>query len=254
MQLSQTQRMRARFLMNRVVNFIRPKPRTLPLSTQDILANSRAATLVEQVNDLFYTSGVASGVEWQGVPLLKNPCDLWTYIELMQRLKPTAIVETGTHHGGSAGFFADIMAIQGVVCTVVTVDLNPKWSFDPASKNIVSIVGYSVDGESVRRVRTEVDAAQARRAGPVLVTLDSDHSEANVTRELELYAPLVTRDSYVVVEDTNINGHPSLPDSGPGPWEAVEKFLAVHDAYVPDAECQRFLLTSNPRGWLKRVK
>ena len=64
-----------------------------------------------------------------------------------------------------------------------------------------------------------------------MVTLDSDHSEENVTRELQLYCPFVTPDSYLVVEDTNVNGHPAAEDHGPGPWEAVEKFLTAHTAF-----------------------
>jgi cephalosporin hydroxylase len=88
----------------------------------------------------------------------------------------------------------------------------------------------------------------------VLVVLDSEHSEANVLQELRLYADLVTPGSYVIVEDTNVNGHPSFPEHGPGPWEAVQKFLAEDRRSRPDLECQRHLLMFNPQGWLRRVQ
>jgi cephalosporin hydroxylase len=87
-----------------------------------------------------------------------------------------------------------------------------------------------------------------------LVTLDSDHSEENVTRELELYSPLVAPDSYLVVEDTNVNGRPAAEDHGPGPGEAVEKFLTAHKEFVHDRKCERHLLTFFPGGWLKRIQ
>jgi cephalosporin hydroxylase len=91
------------------------------------------------------------------------------------------------------------------------------------------------------------------RPGPVMVTLDSDHSQDNVARELQLYSRHVTLNSYLIVEDTNVNGHPSSPDHGPGPWEAVMDFVATNGGFEIDRSCQRHMLTFFPDGWLKRV-
>jgi cephalosporin hydroxylase len=87
-----------------------------------------------------------------------------------------------------------------------------------------------------------------------MVVLDSDHSEAHVLQEIRRYSPLVQVGDYLVVEDTNVNGHPAYPGFGPGPMEAVEKFLAESSEFAVDARCERFLLTMNPRGYLKRVR
>ena len=75
-----------------------------------------------------------------------------------------------------------------------------------------------------------------------------------MTKELETYGQLITPGSYIIAEDSHVNGHPSFPSHGPGPWEAVEKFLAQTTDFVVDTDCERFLLTFNPRGWLRRVR
>lgn len=87
-----------------------------------------------------------------------------------------------------------------------------------------------------------------------MVILDSDHSQAHVAAELTAYGPLVASGCYLVVEDTNINGHPVLPDFGPGPMEAVVAFLQTTPAFEVDASRERFLLSLNPRGYLRRVR
>jgi cephalosporin hydroxylase len=145
------------------------------------------------------------------------------------------------------------MAMLDMDSTVITVDYNPKWMVDPKAHRIESLVGYSTDPLIIQRVHETVATLVAQKPGHVLVVLDSDHSEANVFDELKAYASLVTLGSYVVVEDTNVNGHPSAIDHGPGPYEAAVHFLAENDSFVVDHDCQRFLLTFNPDGWLGRV-
>ena len=83
-----------------------------------------------------------------------------------------------------------------------------------------------------------------------MVVLDSDHTEKHVLKELELYAPLVTRNQYCIVEDTNINGHPVEPDFGAGPHEAVTKFLKTTNEFHIDKEREKFFVTFNPDGYL----
>ena len=85
-----------------------------------------------------------------------------------------------------------------------------------------------------------------------MVILDSDHSRDHVLRELELYAPFVTRGCYLVVEDTNVNGHPVVPGFGPGPMEAVTAFLRTAADFTVDHAREKFMLTFNPSGYLRR--
>lgn len=244
---------RLRFLAARAVRVLRPKPQFMPLNVSDVLGAQNGLALVESFNDFYYRSGVAGEMAWRGIPMLKNPCDLWTIIDLMQRLQPRIIIETGTHYGGSATYFADMAKTIGFECSVITIDINPKWSYDPVSKGIHSLIGFSTAPKVVARVKQIVREVSGPTRRHVMLILDSEHSEANVLDELHLYSPLVTKGSYAIVEDTNINGHPSSPGSGAGPYEAVQKFLSTTKEFVIDRECQRHLLTFNPDGWLRRI-
>jgi cephalosporin hydroxylase len=237
---------------NRFINFVRPRPQAVPLTVEQILGSASGRELVERFLDLYYRAGTAPSMSYHGMPILKNPCDLWMIVELMERLRPTIVVETGTHCGGSAVYYADMLRLLGIDAPVVTIDINPKWSVDAEKRGVTSLVGYSTDATILTRVQALVAERQRVRPGHVMVLLDSDHSRDNVLEELRLYGPLVTRDGYLIVEDTHVNGHPSFPEHGPGPWEAVDQFLAESHDFEPDRGCERFLLTFNPRGWLRR--
>ncbi len=88
----------------------------------------------------------------------------------------------------------------------------------------------------------------------MLVDLDSDHRKPYVSKELHLYSPLVTPGSYPIVEDTHFNGHPILPKFGPGPGEAVAEFLPTHPEFQPGASREKFGMTFNPGGYLRRAR
>jgi cephalosporin hydroxylase len=85
-----------------------------------------------------------------------------------------------------------------------------------------------------------------------MVILDSDHSRDHVLGELRIYGKMVTRGQYLIVEDTNINGHPALPEFGPGPMEALDLYLKEDDAFEIDPSREKFYMTFNPRGYLRR--
>jgi cephalosporin hydroxylase len=246
-------RLQARRFLQRAAAFVKPAKVFIPITIDQVLSSGEGMSLVDQFNTFYCRSGTPGELSWRGDTVSKNPCDLWMVVELFQRVRPSVVVETGTHMGGSASFYADVLRMLGIEATVITIDINPKWSFDPERKGITSIVGYSTGATVHDKASRAVAGALAQHAGPVMVMLDSDHREENVTRELELYAPFVTVGSYLIVEDTNVNGHPSSPGFGPGPWEAVEKFLSIRTDFQADRDCERFLLTFHPRGWLKRL-
>lgn len=240
-----------RSTLNRIITYLRPKPAKIPTAAIEILSTINGKTISDQFNDLYYRT--QREMSYRGIPVLKNPCDLWVTMELFWALKPCVLIETGTAQGGSATFYADIAKALDIDCKIITVDVNPKWNYDPDTRGITSLVGYSTDPSISNVIRMMVIAERNRHDRAVILTLDSDHSEVNVLEELRLYSDLVTTGSYAIVEDTNVNGHPSYPDHGPGPWEAVQKFLMEDNRFQIDMDCQRHFLTFNPQGWLKRV-
>jgi cephalosporin hydroxylase len=200
---------------------------------------------LEIVNRSFYDSGAWYETRWLGVQTLKVPTDLWIYQELIAEIRPDLILESGTYRGGSALFLANVCELLGHGC-VATIDLI-EYPDRPLHPRITYLTGSSTDPDTAARAR-----AVAPDASRCLVILDSDHSCAHVLAEMELYAPMVSEGSYLVVEDTNVNGHPVLPDFGPGPMEAVDAFLAVHDEFEIDVAREKFGITFNPRGYLRR--
>jgi cephalosporin hydroxylase len=203
--------------------------------------------LVDQFHTLYYASGEQTwgNTFWLGYQVLKCPLDLWSYQEILHEVQPELIVETGTYLGGSALFLASICDLLGHG-EVLTIDSERQANL-PRHPRITYLNGSSTSRAILRQVRQ-----RAAGKSPILVILDSGHGRDHVLAELRAYAPLVTPGSYVVVEDTNLNGHPVEGQHGPGPAEAVAEFLARNDAFLQDESREKLLLTFNPGGYLKK--
>jgi cephalosporin hydroxylase len=193
-----------------------------------------------------------------GIPVWKCPFDLWVYQEIIHELGPDLIIETGTAWGGSALFLASVLDQLGHG-SVLSIDLRSRSPL-PSHPRIRYLEGSSTDPGVFAQAAGAAQAAASASAsasagdGPVVVLLDSDHHCAHVIEELRLYSPLVSVGSYVIVEDTNINGHPVAPEFGPGPMEAVDQFLVEEPNFVVDRHREKFGMTLNPRGFLRRVR
>ena len=213
------------------------------------MLNNAEQDLIAGFHKLYYDKGQEGGTwsntRWMGVPVLKCPLDLWIYQEIIFGIKPELIIECGTFNGGSALYLAHLCDIirHG---EVVSIDIEERRG-RPQHSRISYWVGSSISEQIIERVRQKVSGLS-----PVLVILDSDHSANHVIQELRLYSPLVTPGSYVIVEDTNINGHPVFPDFGSGPMEAVQAFLSENSSFSISRDCEKLYLTFNPSGYLKR--
>jgi cephalosporin hydroxylase len=206
------------------------------------------AAIVDQFHRLYYHSGEQTwkNTHYRGVTTWKCPLDLWVYQELIHDLRPDLIVETGTAYGGSALYLADLCETIGNG-RVVTIDIRDR-AGEVEHGRLTKLIGSSADPA----LREQVTNAFPTE-GPVLVILDSDHSADHVRAELDLWSDLVTPGSYLIVEDTNINGHPVFPGFGPGPAEAIDVFLAGRTDFVVDRTPEKLMLTWNPGGFLRRT-
>src|SRR5512136_58276 len=200
----------------------------------------------------YYATQSTLPMSWLGLPTIQNPNDVWVTQELISRLTPDFIVETGTWKGGSASIWAMVQDQVNPGGRVITIDIRDfvdHATVPPVSRRKVDfIVGGSTDPEVVAFVTRRVGKGRA------MVLLDSDHHAPHVLAEMRAYAPLVSVGSYMIVQDTDINGHPVLANFGPGPMEAVVEFLRGDDRFQVDRTQERLMFTMHPGGYLKRVK
>jgi cephalosporin hydroxylase len=217
--------------------------------------NEGERKIVRDFHSLYYGhwqkgSGTLS-IVWRGYSAIKCPLDLWMYQELIHRRRPDLIVETGTALGGSALFLADVCELIANG-RVISIDISNERNREalPSHPRLTYLTGSSADPAIVEKVH-----AAARAIGPVpeiMVILDSDHFAVHVMRELLAYAPMIQPGGYLIVEDGNVNGRPILPSFGPGPAEATDVFLKNNVTFEVDPHCERFLMTCNPGGYLRR--
>jgi cephalosporin hydroxylase len=207
---------------------------------------------------------------WFGLPILQLPEDLLRLQEVIYALRPAVIVETGVYQGGSLLFHASLLEAMGLKPTVegkvIGVDREIPQSTrealrsHPLAHRISLLEGDSTDPKIVEQVTGLVGSA-----GPVLVILDSGHTRDHVARELECYAPLVTKGSYIVATDGIMKDLAEVPRALPewkidNPFEAANEFAARHPEFrqqPPPWPSHHGVLTENvtywPGAWLKRV-
>jgi len=204
---------------------------------------------------------------WMGVPIWQMPDDLMRLQAIVAEVRPKWIVETGTKFGGSAIFFASLLKLQDRTDGgVITVDLTayPEAESHLTAHACASLIKGVVVGDAASaEVVTQVQSIIRQDDGPTLVFLDDNHNADHVQRELELYSPLVTPGSYLIVADTvfaDLAGTPvgaataKYPDvAKSNPRVALDKFLASRDDFVRD---DRFIgkgMGNFSDGFLRRL-
>lgn len=210
--------------------------------------------------------GVYETFTWGGAPLRQLPEDVLRLQEVIFDLKPEVIIETGVCFGGSLLFYATLCEAIGKG-KVIGID-----------QRIPAATQRNIENHRLSRCITMIEAdsaapatvAQVRElvgtAGPVMVILDSDHSRAHVAKELEAYAPLVTKGSCIVAEDGIMRELTDVPGGDPAwitdnPATAAREFLAARPDFEmrePAWKHNRSELRRNvtywPDAWLWRIR
>lgn len=218
----------------------------------------------------------AYNFSWLGRPAIQFPNDAWALQELIWKVRPDLIIETGIAHGGSLIYSASMLALLDMCdasvagCMLdpqsparmvlgIDIDIRPHNRLaiesHPLASRIKMIQGSSIDPKVVSEA-----SGFANGFKRIMVCLDSNHTHEHVLAELEAFAPLVSPESYCVVFDTLIEDMPSsmFPDRpwGPGnsPKTAVFEFLRRHPEFEIQREIhQKLLITVAPEGYLKRI-
>jgi cephalosporin hydroxylase len=210
-------------------------------------------TLAKPVRQLFFMdvirqTGEFKTLAWNGVPIWRRSYDDWTTTETIQAVQPMLIIETGTHVGGSALYFANLLDLIGQG-RVISMDVEDRHQRD--HPRIEFLIGDSTSEERVLEVRTAAEDC----GGAVLVILDSDHRAEHVLREMEAYGPAVTPGSYMLVQDGLIDVVATMRQPYPGPLHGIKQFLSRHPEFeVDEQRCNQFLITYHPMGWLHRLQ
>jgi cephalosporin hydroxylase len=190
---------------------------------------------------------------WLGRELQQCPTDLWVYQELIYRVRPDVFVEVGVKRGGLTHYLASLFDLlhgsETRMGRVVGVDLNISEAREALKRHprVDLVEGSSTDRPTFERVRAHCGGR------PAMVLLDSDHTEAHVRAELELYRELVPVGGYMIVNDSNIGGHPALAWKDSSPYDAIHSFVADHPEWEIDRDSQKHMLTLCVDGFLRRI-
>ncbi len=204
--------------------------------------------------------------EWLGRPIIQYPQDIIAMQEIIWRVQPDLIIETGIAHGGSLIFSAAMLELNAACggnpdASVLGIDIDIRAhnreaiEAHPMFRRINMLEGSSVETGIVENVRKTAEGKNS-----VLVCLDSNHTHDHVLAELEVYAPLVTVGSYCVVFDTIVEDLPDdlYPDrpwnQAANPKTAVHQWLPEHPEFEIDKSIdEKLLISVAPDGYLKRV-
>jgi len=247
---------------------IPPKPLAPMIEVEDASGTRKRLSIYSEegfaaLTELWVRSGwerkFTYEITWLGIPVIQLPEDIILLQELIYKVRPDVIIECGTAHGGTAIFCASVLELIGRG-RVLTIDIEVRKynklaiMSHPMSTRLTLIEGSSVEQSTLDRVKGLVHPGEK-----VMVLLDSNHTRSHVSRELALYAPLVTPESYIIVYDGVMeclvdapHGSPAWADDNPS--MAVRDFLAGHPEFEHDPYYGRLAATYCPGGYLKRKR
>lgn len=198
-------------------------------------------------------------IDWLGIPVIQTPEDLILMQELIFKVQPDFIIETGIAHGGSLIYYASLMELLGrgkVIGVDIEIRKHNKKVIEahPMFKRIELIEGDSVSEETIQEVRNRVSINSN-----VIVCLDSNHTKTHVLKELQLYKEFVNPGNYIVVFDTNTSKLAELGVCNKiyinnDPKAAIDEFLSIFKNFKIDEQYNKLYVSHTLNGFLKRIK
>jgi len=203
---------------------------------------------------------------WLGRPVIQLPEDMIRVQEVLFKVQPDVIIETGVAHGGSLVFYASLCKALGKG-RVIGIDIEIRPHNRSAIEShflfpyITLIEGSSTDVSILERVRSMV-----RNDETVLVILDSNHTKQHVLNELEAYHQFVASGSYIIATDGIMGDLHDVPRGSSewrwdNPTEAAREFQQAHPEFVLEQPPWVFNesslqknITHWPGAWLKRLE
>ena len=189
---------------------------------------------------------IGNQTQYFGIQTAKFPFDFWVYQEIIWQNKPDIIIEIGNYRGGTLlalAHFLDSVGHGKIIGIDIRHDLIPKIVRDHPRIQLITGDACSIFHEIEKMVINS----------KVMIIEDSDHSYDNTLNVLRNYSSIVSVGQYFIIEDS-ICWHGLECGPRPGPFEAIEYFLSENSNFISDRTKELFLITWNPKGYLRRVK
>lgn len=198
-------------------------------------------------------------IDWLGVPAIQTPEDLVLMQELIFKIQPDVIIETGVAHGGSLIYYASLLELIGKG-KVLGIDIEIREhnrkviEAHPLFKRIELIESDSISDATLKEIKRRVPANSR-----TIVCLDSDHTKDHVLKELQRYQQFVKPEGYIVVFDTVISelvklGADDKRYINNSPKEAIDEFLEENSSFKIDVQFNKLYISHSQNGYLKRIK
>ena len=200
--------------------------------------------------------------KWMGLPIIKFPNDIVVMQELIWKIKPDLIIETGVAHGGSLIFLASMMQCYNPNGKVIGIDIKIKNKNKNAiKKHILSPRIKLIEGSSISTKVIKLLKEKKKKFNKTLVILDSMHSHDHVLRELQIYSNFINKGSYIIVQDSFVEYFPKNHfkdrpwNKGNNPMTAIKCFLKENNKFQIDRDIEKKIcITENPSGYIFKVK
>jgi len=207
-------------------------------------------TLSQYLWGYYHQKKFLHSIKWMGIQTYKTVTDLWVYQEIIHETQPDFIIEIGSLYGGSTLFLAHMLDIIGKG-EVISIDISRE-VYEAAHPRIQTLTGNSSSSEIVSQVQNIVQGKK------VMLIHDGDHTEAAVLKDLNLYSKFISMGDFIIVEDGILElfnpKRLKVIDSQQGALKAIDRFLGENPgAFEIAKEYEKFIITSNPRGYLRRI-